>query len=103
MKLMDSRKAAKCIHELCADNKSEEAKCFVPDQMRWTPEDLKYAHYTMIMGGPGLLQTGIFSKPEENPEGELIHKLRTKYLNDPRTLKMLDDIIYERTVFAKNY
>jgi MoxR-like ATPase len=61
--------------------------------------DLKYAAMAMIMQGPGKINVDSV----ESPEGVHIRNLAEKYQVGSKERKVIDDIIYERQVFARNY
>lgn len=59
-----------------------------PANMEMTPADLKYAEALMIMQGP---------------QQKLLPKLKKQFSYEPRTQKMIDDLIFERKIFKQNY
>ncbi|MBF0363507.1 MAG: AAA family ATPase [Oligoflexia bacterium] len=93
--LVEVMRAAKYL-ELLKNNKDTKNVCL-------SPIDLIYANSQMIMQGPDKLEPGTPQNPNMCPSGKLLEKIKNQYQHNPRTLKMIEDLEFERKTFARIY
>ncbi|MBF0362018.1 MAG: AAA family ATPase [Oligoflexia bacterium] len=102
--LIDTLKTAKYLQLL--QSKKEESnrrELLNLENVCLTPEDLLLTQYQMIIQGPDKLAPGTPENPNNCPSGKLLAQIKNQYKHNPRTLKMINDLIFERDSFAKVY
>ncbi|MBF0361604.1 MAG: AAA family ATPase [Oligoflexia bacterium] len=100
--LIKVMKVAKYLEEI-KKNKGNDKTLLDTQNIVLTPEDILLTQNQMILQGPGKVEPGTPECKNNCPAGKLLTKIRNQYLHNPRTLKMIDDLIFERTSFANEY
>ncbi|MBF0363570.1 MAG: AAA family ATPase, partial [Oligoflexia bacterium] len=101
--LMDVMRSAKYLELVKAKNSNDKSTLLDPSKICLSPEDLIYTQSQMIIQGPDKLDPGTPQNPNMCPSGKLLEKIKSQYTHNPRTLKMIEDLQFERKTFASIY
>ncbi|MBF0363470.1 MAG: AAA family ATPase [Oligoflexia bacterium] len=101
--LMDVMRSAKYLELVKGKNSNDKSTLLDPSKVCLSPEDLIFTQSQMIIQGPDKLDPGTPQNPNMCPSGKLLEKIRTQYAHNPRTLKMIEDLQFERKTFASIY
>ncbi|MBF0360051.1 MAG: hypothetical protein HQK49_03530 [Oligoflexia bacterium] len=101
--LIDVMKAAKYLELVKGKNSNDKNTLLDSSKVCLSPEDLIHTQSQMIIQGPDKLDPGTPQNPNMCPSGKLLEKIKSQYTHNPRTLKMIEDLQFERKTFASIY